>query len=124
MKTLKSLVLATMIVAILIGWVPIQAAVAADFTVTRTEDPSPEDPSSQGCLPEDCSLREAVIAANNDGRHDIRLSHQVEGLLTHPERRLWIAQVADLDFNDDLTIEGPTGGLRKSQHRRQRCDHG
>jgi Ca2+-binding RTX toxin-like protein len=32
---------------------------AADFTVTRTDDPVPD-----GCAPGDCSLREAVIAAS------------------------------------------------------------
>jgi len=32
---------------------------AATFTVTRTDDPSPD-----GCAPADCSLREAVMAAN------------------------------------------------------------
>ncbi len=34
-------------------------AAAATFTVTRFDDPAPN-----GCLPADCSLREAVIAAN------------------------------------------------------------
>ncbi|MBK8268691.1 MAG: hypothetical protein IPK83_10485 [Planctomycetes bacterium] len=32
---------------------------AAEFVVTRTDDPAPD-----GCAPGDCSLREAVIAAN------------------------------------------------------------
>src|SRR5215213_3453787 len=111
MKTLKSLVLVTMIATILIGWVPIRAAVAADFTVTRTDDPSPDDPSSHGCLPDDCSLREAVIAANNTGGHDtVRLSNKVYSLLI-PARfgDSGFAQVGDLDITDDLTIEGPTG---------------
>lgn len=35
------------------------AATAADFRVTRTDDPAPN-----GCLLNDCSVREAVIAAN------------------------------------------------------------
>ena len=35
------------------------ASAAATFTVTRTDDPVPN-----GCLPTDCSLREAVIAVN------------------------------------------------------------
>ncbi|MBZ0252434.1 MAG: hypothetical protein K8I02_03760, partial [Candidatus Methylomirabilis sp.] len=34
-------------------------AYAATFEVTRTDDPAPN-----GCQPEDCSLREAVLAAN------------------------------------------------------------
>src|SRR5690349_9235903 len=35
------------------------AAQAADFRVTRTDDPAPD-----GCFFNDCSVREAVIAAN------------------------------------------------------------
>ena len=116
MKILKSIVLVTMIAAVLIGWVPIRAAVAADFTVTRTDDPSPDDPSSQGCLPNDCSLREAVIAANNTGGRDtILLSNKVYSLLI-PARfgDFGFTQVGDLDIRDDLTIEGPSGGSAKA----------
>lgn len=36
------------------------SAQAATFEVTRTNDPAPN-----GCKKRDCSLREAVIAANN-----------------------------------------------------------
>jgi len=39
--------------------VTVTAKTATTFTVTRTDDPVPN-----GCLPTDCSLREAVIAAN------------------------------------------------------------
>ena len=116
MKILKSILLITMIAAILIGWMPIRAAVAADFTVTRTDDPSPDDPSSRGCLPADCSLREAVIAANNTGGHDtIHLSNKVYSLLI-PARfgDFGFTQVGDLDIRDDLTIAGPTGGSAKA----------
>jgi CSLREA domain-containing protein len=34
---------------------------ATTYAVTRTDDPPPD-----GCLPQDCSLREAIIAANAD----------------------------------------------------------
>ena len=40
-------------------------AFAADFIVTRYDDPAPN-----GCLPADCSLREAVIAATADTAYD------------------------------------------------------
>jgi CSLREA domain-containing protein len=40
-------------------------AVAAVFAVTRFDDPQPD-----GCQPADCSLREAVIAANQDSAPD------------------------------------------------------
>lgn len=48
-----------------------QPAAALDLIVTRTDDPVPN-----GCQPTDCSLREAVIAANADpaGYDDIRLA--------------------------------------------------
>lgn len=36
-------------------------SIAAPFTVTRTDDPPPD-----GCAPADCSLREAIVAANSD----------------------------------------------------------
>jgi len=41
------------------------AARAAGYTPTRTDDPPPD-----GCRPDDCSLREAVIAANAGGGFD------------------------------------------------------
>ena len=45
-------------------------AVAFDFVVTRYDDPVPD-----GCIATDCSLREAVIAANVDAAADtIRLA--------------------------------------------------
>lgn len=112
MSTPKRIAVATTIVAIFLGWVPIQAALAADFTVTRTDDPSPD-----ACMPDDCSLREAVIAANNRGGPDrILLSNQVYSL-TRPISTtgdFGFAQVADLDIYDDLTIEGPVGSSTKA----------
>ena len=53
--------------------------IAQDIIVTRTDDPAPN-----GCTPTDCSLREAVIAANVDpvAYNDIRLgaaTYQVNG---------------------------------------------
>ncbi len=44
---------------------PLSVAHAATITVTRTDDPAPD-----GCLPSDCSLREAVLAANATVAHD------------------------------------------------------
>ncbi len=54
-------------------------AATLDLIVTRTDDPAPD-----GCQPTDCSLREAVIAANADpaSYEDIRLAaatYQVNG---------------------------------------------
>ncbi len=60
------------IVFVVAGLVSAPLHVAAqDIFVTRMDDPAPN-----GCLPSDCSLREAVIAANVDpvGYNDIRLT--------------------------------------------------
>lgn len=57
------------------------AARASDFIVTRYDDPPP-----LGCLAHDCSLREAVIAANAasgcQGRDQIDLTLPARALLT------------------------------------------
>jgi len=104
MSILKRIALSTTIAVILLGWVPVPAALAADFTVTRTDDPSPG-----ACLPDDCSLREAVIVANNQGGRDtIVLSNSVYSLAIRARfGDFGFAQVGDLDIYDDLTIEGP-----------------
>jgi RTX calcium-binding nonapeptide repeat (4 copies) len=63
-------------------------------------------------MPDDCSLREAVIEANNRGGHDtILLSDRVYSLaISPPFGDFGFAQVGDLDIYDDVTIKGPTGG--------------
>ncbi len=43
---------------------PIGAADAAVFEVTRLDDPAPDS-----CAPGDCSLREAVLSANDESGH-------------------------------------------------------
>jgi len=81
---------------------------AAELAVTRTDDPVPDS-----CQPADCSLREAVIAANGRGGADtIRL---VPGSYTLSQPRpaagdFGFAQVGDLDVDEDLAIEGPPLG--------------
>lgn len=81
------------------------AARAAPLTVTRTDDPAPG-----ACNPGDCSLREAVIAANNRGGPDtIRLA---VGTYTLAQPRpssgdFGFAQVGDLDVGESLKIVGP-----------------
>ena len=106
MGMMKHILIATTIVAILSGWGSIPEAFAADFTVTRTDDPTPGD-----CIPGDCSLREAVIEANHRGGHDtILLSDRVYPLaISALFGDFGFTQVGDLDIYDDLTIAGPTG---------------
>lgn len=77
---------------------------AGDFMVTRYDDPTPD-----GCLADDCSLREAVIAANAALALD-RI------LLSAGTYELSIANVSgeendaatgDLDFNSNVELLGP-----------------
>jgi CSLREA domain-containing protein len=108
MKTLERIGMVTIIAAILLGWGSIPRAPAAEFTVTRTDDPF-----TDGCMPDDCSLREAVIEANNRGGHDTILLRKQVYSLTIPVPQngdFSFTQVGDLDIKDDVTIKGPTGG--------------
>lgn len=79
------------------------------FRVTRTQDPTPGD-----CKANDCSLREAVLAANNDspGPDRIVLPNQKRAYkLTIPN--------ADPNINEDGSLEGDldiTNGPLKIVH--------
>jgi CSLREA domain-containing protein len=106
LKLFERVALATTLAVIVLGWIAVREAHATEFTVTRTDDPF-----TGACMPDDCSLREAVIAANNRGGHDtILLSKQVYSLtIPVPQNGdFGFAQVGDLDLYDDLTIKGPT----------------
>lgn len=80
------------------------AARAATFTVTRSDDPVPN-----ACLVGDCSLREAVIAANNAPGADLVLLAPTDHALT----RVGVggAEIGDLDVVGTLTIRG-SGGVQ------------
>lgn len=86
--------------------VPAQRADAATFDVTRFDDPVP-DGCSSGV---DCSLREAVIAANANGGPDVidlpngTYSLTITGSLENS------SATGDLDITDDLTINGSDPG--------------
>jgi len=75
------------------------------FTVTRTDDPPPD-----GCQPGDCSLREAIIAANN------LLNPSTIGLpagtytLTIPGIGEEAGATGDLDITRSVTIFGAGAG--------------
>jgi CSLREA domain-containing protein len=76
-------------------------ASAVDFTVTRTDDPVPD-----GCAPDDCSLREAVIAANALAGADRVLLGPHTYTLSLAGAGEDAAATGDLDLLDDVTIEG------------------
>ncbi|MBI2913013.1 MAG: hypothetical protein HYY03_03745 [Chloroflexi bacterium] len=71
------------------------------IVVTRFDDPAPD-----GCLPDDCSLREAIVAANADpGPDSIHLGPGTY-ILQIGGRYEDAAATGDLDIADDLTIMG------------------
>lgn len=77
------------------------AAGADTFSVTRTDDPAPD-----GCLPADCSLREAVIDANGNGLADTITLPAGNYTLAIPGRDEDAAATGDLDLTEDVAIEG------------------
>jgi CSLREA domain-containing protein len=87
--------------AVALALIGAHVAAAFDFTVTRLDDPAPD-----ACVPGDCSLREAVIAANALGG----LDHVVLGAgvhqLSRPGAGEDLSATGDLDVTDDVVIEG------------------
>lgn len=85
----------------LLGALLIGPALATDFVPTRYDDPSPD-----GCLADDCSLREAIIAANADTStpHSIRLSAGTYSLTIPGDDGQ--ALVGDLDLLKAMTVIG------------------
>jgi CSLREA domain-containing protein len=84
--------------------ISIGPAQAAGFAVTRTDDPTPS-----GCQPGDCSLREAIIAANAAPDADTIALDSTFYVLS----RSGIddtASAGDLDITSDLTITGAGQG--------------
>lgn len=74
---------------------------AATFTVTKTAD------TADGACDHDCSLREAVQAANAaPGADLIRLSHAYYRFTRAPQADDDNAVAGDLDVTDDLTLRG------------------
>ncbi len=81
------------------------AAPSANLTVTKFTD------SADGACDSDCSLREAIIAANNNPGADI-ISLAVVGTyeLTIPGANEGSGATGDLNIRDDLTIVGQGPG--------------
>ena len=86
---------------------PLAAPLAAfDFAVNRFDDPAPD-----GCLPGDCSLREAVIAANANADFDRVLLSYGTYELTIPGANEDEAATGDVDVRQDLDIVGVGGTM-------------
>src|SRR5439155_13289990 len=75
-------------------------AAAATFAVTRTDDPSP------GACDADCSLREAVLAANAGSGGDTIALAPGHYRLTLPGPGEDAAETGDLDLTRSVTIAG------------------
>ena len=80
---------------------PSTPALAATLEVTRTDDPAPD-----GCRRNDCSLREAVIAANNRPGTDVIQLKARRYELTLAGANEDDAQTGDLDIHKNVTILG------------------
>ena len=82
---------------------------AAEFTVTRNDDPAPN-----GCLVDDCSLREAIIAANTAGGvtvHEITLAAGTYATTRTGEGTENASAVGDLDVTARMIIMGAGAAL-------------
>jgi CSLREA domain-containing protein len=106
MKMTRAFFLMAMITAllgILVTANPTSASPAGSaFAVTRLDDPTPD-----GCAVGDCSLREAIIAANADPDYSlvtIPLSGRIELAITGADEEN--AATGDLDINSNMTITG------------------
>ena len=82
-----------------------QALAGVPHTPTRFDDPVPD-----GCLPGDCSLREALISAsNNPGPDSITLPAGTY-TLSIPGQGEGNGTTGDLNINDDLLLRGNGSG--------------
>jgi CSLREA domain-containing protein len=77
------------------------SAGAETFTVTTTVDHAPD-----GCMPADCTLREAVIAANQAPGADTILLRRGTYQLSIEGRNENNAETGDLDLLDNVSIRG------------------
>ena len=82
-----------------VGQLP--TAYAASYTVTRGDDPPPD-----GCNPGDCSLREAVIAANTNAGPDTITLPPDTYILSIAGTGEDAAQTGDLDITESVNING------------------
>ena len=86
-------------------FVPATAS-AASFTTTRFDDPAPN-----GCLPADCSLREAIIAANATTGSTVTLRSGVYTLtIRGNDTPNPVTKFGDLDIMKPMTINGAGSG--------------
>lgn len=88
-------------------WVA-QPAVATDFVVTRYDDPPPA-----GCLVADCSVREALIAANASADADRILLSAGLYTINLPGAGENFAATGDLDIRQSVEVLGVGAGVTR-----------
>lgn len=103
--SLAALCAAGLIVALLALLGGAQPARAASFVVTKTED------TNDGACDADCSLREAIIAANAAPGHDTITLGPGVYTLSRLGRNENLADTGDLDIYADLTLIGAGANL-------------
>ncbi|MDH3303714.1 MAG: CSLREA domain-containing protein, partial [Gammaproteobacteria bacterium] len=84
---------------LLVGLLPVQTQ-AATFTVTKTAD------TNDGTCDADCSLREAIVAANTSGGSDTVSVPAGTYNLSITGTGENAAATGDLDISDTLTLTG------------------
>lgn len=106
MLTRLTLLASILALCLLAFTVPVSADIAIgigpDFPVTRGDDPPPD-----GCLPTDCSLREAILAANSNPDFNnipIQISSGIELSIAGADEDL--AATGDLDILYPTAIGG------------------
>lgn len=88
--------------ALVVVGLVLPARAAAPFAVTRTDDPPPD-----GCAPGDCSLREAIVAANAAaGTDEVIVPIGIHTLSIPPDGSPDDGLDGDLDVNGNLVIRG------------------
>ncbi len=85
----------------LVGWLAPRARAASTFVVSRTDDPAPD-----GCAVGDCSLREAILAANANPGPDVVQLPPGTYVLSIAGNNEDAGMTGDLDVTDPLTITG------------------
>jgi len=102
--TVLGFLLATLMAACLL--LVARPAHAATFTVDRKDDPDPITANACTTLPNDCSLRGAIVAANAaDGTDEVTVPAN-DYTLTRAGANEEAASTGDLDITDELTITG------------------
>ncbi len=102
--TLRFTLIASLLAALLLGTLPVPAAHAATFVVTKTAD------TADGTCDADCSLREAIIAANAAAGDDTITVPAGTYTLTIAGTDENVAATGDLDLTSNITINGAGAG--------------